>query len=150
MTDANVDAATESCYRRHVRLGWWALLLFLCLGIALELMHGFRLRFYLDVSNETRRLMWRLAHAHGTLLALVNLAFAFAVRLGSSGDPAWRRRASWLLRWAAVLLPLGFFLGGLVVHGADPWIGVLLVPVGALMLLAGVASAARGFGRPPA
>ncbi|MCI0573523.1 MAG: hypothetical protein L0Y66_22490 [Myxococcaceae bacterium] len=149
MTDADVDEATLRCFRKHMRLGWWFLLLFLGLGIALELMHGFKLRSYLDVANETRRLMWRLAHAHGTLLALVHLAFAVSVRLGSSGDPVWRRRASWLLTWAAVLLPTGFFLGGVVVHGSDPWFGVLLVPVGALLLLAGVAITARGLGRPP-
>jgi hypothetical protein len=139
------DAATELCARRHLVLGWRLLLLFLTLGIALELMHGFKLRLYLDVTNETRRLMWTLAHAHGTLLALVNLAFAASVRAHSSGDPGWRRLSSRLLAASSLLLPLGFFLGGLVVHGSDPWIGILLVPLGALLLLVAVASAARGF-----
>lgn len=142
-----IDETTERCARRHLVLGWRLLLVFLALGLALELMHGFKLRLYLDVSNETRRLMWTLAHAHGTLLALVHLAFAASVRAHSQGDPSWRRHASWLLTGSSLLLPGGFFLGGLVVHGSDPWIGVLLVPLGALMLLAAVASAARGFSR---
>jgi hypothetical protein len=32
-------------------------------------------------------------------------------------------------------IPAGFFLGGAVVHGADPGLGILLVPLGALLLL---------------
>ena len=38
-----------------------------------------------------------------------------------------------------VLLPDGFFLGGLSVHGGDPNPAVLVVPVGAVLLIAGVA-----------
>ena len=62
----SLDDATLLCARRHTKLGWRLLLLFLTLGIALELMHGLKLRLYLDVNNETRRLMWTLAHAHGS------------------------------------------------------------------------------------
>lgn len=90
--------------------------------------------------------MWRLAHAHGTLLAVINLVFSAGVCTSSSGDPRWRRQASRLLIWASILLPGGFFLGGFAVHGSDPWIGVLLVPIGALFLLAGIVITARGFG----
>ena len=46
-----------------------------------------------------------------------------------------------------MLLPAGFLLGGLVIHDGDPGIGVLLVPVGALLLLYGVGSAARSMGK---
>jgi hypothetical protein len=141
------DEPTERCSRRHLLLGWRLLLVFLTLGLALEIMHGFRLRSYLDVDNETRRLLWTLAHFHGTLLALVHLAFSASVRAHSAGDPPWRRRASVCLTWASLLLPSGFFLGGLIVHGSDPWLGILLVPLGGLLLLVGVASAAHGFAR---
>jgi predicted GNAT family N-acyltransferase len=48
---------------------------------------------------------------------------------------------------AIVLLPGGFFLGGLFVHGGDPGLGVLLVPVGAVCLFAAVLLTARGIGR---
>ena len=57
--------------RRHLRVGWWSLLLFATLGLVLESLQGFKVRAYLDVSNETRRLMWTLAHAHGTLVGIV-------------------------------------------------------------------------------
>jgi len=64
------DAPTYAL--RHLRFGWWSLLVFATLGLILESLHGFKVRAYLDVSNETRRLMWTLAHAHGTLLAVVS------------------------------------------------------------------------------
>lgn len=62
--------------RRHLAFGWWSLLLFLSLGIVLEALHGLKISWYLNVGMETRRLLWRLAHAHGTMLSLVHLAFA--------------------------------------------------------------------------
>ncbi len=126
---------------RHLRFGWWSLLFWLTLGLGLEALHGFKLGWYLDVGHEMRRLMFTLAHAHGTLLALVHLAAGFTLRLvpGCTFKPA----ASSALFGAAVLLPLGFLLGGVVVYGGDPGPGVFLVPVGGLLLLYGVASAAR-------
>jgi hypothetical protein len=133
--------------RRHLKLGWWLLLVFLSLGIALELMHGLKAGFYLSVANDTRRLMWRLAHAHGVLLAVVHLAFAASLRLGSTGDPGWRRNASRLLTAAALFLPGGFFLGGVVVHEGDPFVGVFLVPVGAICLFLAVLLTAWNVGQ---
>src|SRR4026208_1542192 len=62
--------------RRHLRFGWWSLLLFLSLGLTLEALHGFKASIYLNVSNEMRRWMWTLAHAHGASLALLHIAFA--------------------------------------------------------------------------
>lgn len=32
---------------------------------------------------------------------------------------------------ASVLLPGGFFLGGIFIHGGDPGLGIFLVPLGA-------------------
>src|SRR5262245_50656003 len=64
---------------RHRRFGWYALLIFSCLGVALETLHGLKVGWYLDTTNETRRLMWTLAHAHGTLLGLVHIALASSV-----------------------------------------------------------------------
>ena len=63
-----------------MRWGWWSLAVFLTLGLVLEALHGFKLGFYLDVHNQTRRHMWTLAHAHGTLLGLVHIAFAASLR----------------------------------------------------------------------
>src|SRR5688572_24062207 len=62
--------------RRHLRFGWFSLLVFLTLGLMLEALHGFKVQAYLNVMNETRRLMWTLAHAHGAMLGLAHLGFA--------------------------------------------------------------------------
>jgi hypothetical protein len=59
---------------RNLRFGWWSLLIFLSLGGGLEILHGFKIGWYVDVANDMRRLMFTLAHAHGTALALVNIA----------------------------------------------------------------------------
>lgn len=128
--------------RRHLKLGWCLLLFFLSMGIALEAMHGFKLGWYLDVSNETRRLMWRLAHAHGVLVALVHIAFALTIAHLGEVKGGWPRIGSMGLNLAGFLLPGGFLLGGIIVHEADPWLGVLLVPLGALALFFGVAAVA--------
>lgn len=144
MTDG--ERTLQSCW--HLRFGWWSLLAFLTLGVALEALHGFKIGWYLDVSNETRRLMWTLAHAHGTLLALVHIAFGLTAR--ATAGPAWPRYASPCLTGATILLPGGFFLGGVYVYDGDPGLGILLVPVGALLLFAAVGSTARAVGRPAA
>ncbi len=123
---------------RHQKLGWAALLAFLLLGMLLEAMHGFKLGFYLDVANETRRTMWTLAHAHGTLIALVNVAFALS--LPQIPIPEARfRLASRCLLGATVLMPAGFFLGGLDIRSGDPGLGVVLAPVGGALMIVGVA-----------
>ena len=132
-----LDGPTLFCVRRHLRFGWWSLLVFLTLGIVLEAMHGFKIGWYLDVSNATRRLMWTLAHTHGTLLALVHIAFAVTVPFLANRERP-RRWVSGCLYGASVLLPGGFFLGGIVVYGGDPSLGILLLPVGAALLFVGV------------
>jgi len=132
--------------RRHLRFGWWALLVFLLLGLALEFLHGFKVGAYLKVSNETRRLMWTLAHAHGTLLGLVNLAFAFTVRLLPEWAARERGLSSFCLRGATLLMPAGFFLGGLFIYSGDPGLGIVLVPVGGIMLAIAVFLTACGSG----
>jgi hypothetical protein len=128
---------------RHVRFGWWSLLVFATAGLALESLHGFKVRAYLDVANETRRLMWTLAHAHGTLLALVHIVFGLTVRSGLGPVDRNLRPISTSLMAASVLLPGGFFLGGIAFFSGDPGLGVLLVPVGAVLLLWAVFSIAR-------
>jgi hypothetical protein len=120
----------------HLRFGWWSLLIYLALGIALEVLQGFKIGWYLDVGNESRRLMFTLAHAHGTLLALINIAAGLTARMLTNFQIA--RSASIGLMGSAVLLPGGFFLGGWAIHEGDPGVGVILVPCGALLLLYGV------------
>lgn len=130
---------------KHLRFGWWSLFFWLCLGLVLETLHGFKVGWYLDVGAEMRRLMFTLAHAHGTLLALVNLAAGLTARAKNTDLP---RGASGALVWGAVLLPAGFMLGGLWIHDGDPGVGVALAPVGGFLLLYGVFAAARVFSAP--
>jgi len=131
---------------RHVALGWWALLAFLTLGLALEALHGLKAGWYLDVGREPRRLLLTLGHAHGTLLALVNVAFGLTLRSGGGAGAGAERRlrlAGRSLVSATILLPGGFLLGGLVLHGGDPGLGVFLVPLGGAFLFLGVLLTAR-------
>ena len=73
------DDKQPDLVRRHLLFGWWSLLVFLSLGLGLETLHGFKVGWYLDVANEARRLTWTLAHAHGTLLGLIHLGFAWSL-----------------------------------------------------------------------
>lgn len=130
------DDSLAVVVRRHLRFGWLALLVFLTLGLALEALHGFKVPAYLSVMNETRRLMWTLAHAHGTLLGLTHLGFAFTAQCTPAWAPRTRTLASYSLLAASVLMPGGFFLGGVWVYAGDPGLGILLVPVGGVLLFA--------------
>lgn len=132
-----------ACARRHRRFGWWSLFCFLALGFVLEGLHGFKIGWYLDVSNETRRLMFTLAHAHGALLALLNIVFALSLQTSPEAERPSLDLVSRTLLAGSLVLPGGFFLGGLYVHGGDPGIGALLAPLGGLLLLAAIALHAR-------
>ena len=125
---------------RNLRFGWWSLLLFLSLGGGLEALHGFKIGWYVDVGNDMRRLMFTLAHAHGTAMALVNIAAGLTARHFSEFDL--RSSVSVSLIWAGILFPLGFILGGVVVYGGDPGLGIWLVPIAAILLFYGVISIA--------
>src|SRR5438093_211298 len=81
---------------------------------------GFQVGLYLNVSNETRRLMWTLAHMHGTLLSLVHVGFAATLHLVRGWKPGTRSLASACLMSATLLIPPGFFLGGVVIYAGDP------------------------------
>ena len=124
--------------RAHLRFGWIVLLVFATFGVVLEALHAFKSNAYLGVGNEMRRLMWTLAHAHGIGLSILHLAFAATLKLGFEGPTARVQRASSLLRWATLLLPGGFFLGGIAPYEGDPGAGVWLAPVGALLLWSGI------------
>ncbi len=140
--DASAKPAATRLARRHVAGGLWTLLLFVTLGAALEALHGFKADSYLNVENEARRLMWRLAHAHGTLLALLHVVCGVLVSAGHLVVASRLRLALGSLSAALLLIPGGFFLGGVVLVGGEPGPGVLLVPAGAVCLVAGVLLAA--------
>jgi len=130
--------------RRHLAFGWWSLTVFTALGLLLEAGHGLKLGWYLDVSNATRRLSFTLGHAHGTLLGVVNLAFAFSLRHARLSATA-AARASFALRAVTVLLPLGFLLGGVAFYAGDPGFAIVLVPPSGALLVVALAVVAHGF-----
>ncbi len=131
----------------QLRFGWWMLVGFVTLGIVLEALHGFKVAFYLSPNNETRRLLIRLGHAHGTVLALVNIAFAtglatiWQVQANPRGQGLllnWPLHVSRWLMAATILVPCGFLGAGLFTHYGEPGRMLLLVPVGAFLLLLAV------------
>lgn len=132
----------RSLRARHLVWGWGALLAFVIMGLVLEGMHGWKARLYLDAAFATRRLLWTLAHAHGSLVAIVNVIFALTVAASPARGRGLRLTSACLI-CANVLLPAGFFLGGLTPYGGDPGLGILLVPPGALALVVGLAAILR-------
>ena len=111
--------------------GWISLAAWIVFGLLVEGLIGFRSPALLD--DSVRREMFRLAHAHGTLLNLVLIGAAICdrldlIRLGGV--------TSLVLRAAVVLLPVGFLLAGIWHFKDDPGVAILLVPIGALLLLA--------------
>jgi hypothetical protein len=119
----------------NLRAGFWALFVFATLGLLLEVFHGLKLGFYLDVTNETRRLLLRLAHAHGALLGLLNIGYALAAHAFPRLVDRLAERA---LLAALLLMPAGFLLGGIFARDGDPGASVALAAAGGVALLAGL------------
>jgi len=133
------DPTADAAVARALRTGWILLAISLPAGVTLEALHGFKVQGYLR--SEVRREMWRLAHAHGTLLGILLLVFAALAEKHVAATA--RGRIARDLRAGAVLMPLGFFLGGVLNSEGDPSLGIVLVPLGALFLLAALVRAAR-------
>lgn len=123
---------------RHQRIGWWSLAIFASLGLALETLHGLKVGLYLDVGNDTRRLLWTLAHAHGALVGVLHVLYGLTLLRTPSSVLTSR-----CLTLAGLLLPAGFFLGGMDIQGGDPGLGILLVPPGGLLLVTALVRIAR-------
>lgn len=138
-----MEGLRETLASRHVRFGWSLIFVYVLLGLVLESLHGFKVALYLDVANEARRLVWTLAHTHGTLIGVLNLLFAYGVDRLSLSESMFKV-ASLAFVGAGVLMPLGFFLGGIVVYGGDPGLPILLAPVGGAILVVAVGLSAFG------
>jgi hypothetical protein len=123
----------------HLRLSIALVALFMASGLWLEAMYGLRAEGWLD--DPLRREFLRLGHAHGGLLGLVNVALAWALeRLQTPGAWAGKIRVAALL--GALLVGLGFMLGGLMHGPTDPGVAVLAVPAGAMLLLSSLVATA--------
>jgi hypothetical protein len=101
----------------------------------------FKSPFYVEA--RLRRELWTLAHAHGTLLGVLNIVFAVTAA-GCLPAERSRRRVSRLMLAGGGLVPLGFFLGGVGNAEGDPSVFIVLVPAGALFLFLAVARTVAG------
>ena len=90
--------------------------------------------------------MWTLAHAHGALLGLIHVLYALCLRVVPGLAAGFQGPVSVSLIGASLLLPGGFFLGGVDFYGGDPGLGILAVPVGAALLVIAVFLVARASG----
>ena len=129
--------------RRTLRCGLWLLLVSLPLGLTLEALHAMKVPVYLG--SAVRREMWTLAHAHGNLLGILCVVVALAAEHICASSAA-RARMLWTLRTGAVLMPVGFFLGGVLNFEGDPSYGIVLVPIGGVFLLGALIVAVGGRG----
>lgn len=139
------DTVLQAVCATQLRFGWCALAIFMLGGLILETLHGFKVGWYLDVGYETRRLMFQLAHAHGSLLAIINIAFA--VSLGHLKGREFKHLdlASRSLKFASILMPGGFFAGGVIIHDGDPGLGIIAAPLGALAAILSAVLTWRAF-----
>ena len=137
----NDDSSQHRLESFHRWFGWATLLFFMSTGLLLETLHGFKVSWYLDVGVENRRLMFTLAHSHGALIGLLHLALSAHARSMKPGRAL--DVASWCLCSATILLPGGFLLGGLVLLGTDPGVGIFLTPLGGLLLIVAMGAALK-------
>jgi hypothetical protein len=125
--------------QRHLRLSLGVTATFLAMGLWLEAMYGLRAQGWID--DDLRREFLRLGHAHGTLLGLLNVALHYGMdRLHTPTKWASRIRPAGIL--GACLVAVGFVGGGLWHGQTDPGPLVLVVPAGAMILLASTVAVA--------
>lgn len=122
--------------------GWIGLAIWMSAGLLFEGLIGFRVPLYL--ADEVRREMFRLGHAHGTLLNIILLLYGLCIRSGAVDLGA---AASVCLRAGSILMPLGFVLGGAFHYESDPGALVFLAPLGGLLVIFGVVNAAMSVKR---
>ena len=115
--------------------GWVSLAFWMLVGLLLESLMAYKTPAYLQ--DAVRRELFRLGHAHGTVLGLVLIVAALS---GERFRVQPARAVQMVLRIGAFLMPLGFLLAGIWHYESDPGLGIWLVPAGALLLIFGVIS----------
>lgn len=132
-TEKNTQApGAEGLARAHARFGWTVLLVSMAFGAVLETLEGFR--WAPLVADAWKQRLWALAHFHGAALGLFNLVYVHWAGVPGLSERA-RRAASRALLLGSAALPLGFLLGGIAHPEGDPSLGIVLAPVGALLVL---------------
>ena len=131
-TPTSPEGVPDKSTRRTVVTGFALLAVFVPMGLTLEALHALKVQVYLG--SSMRREMWTLAHAHGGILGVLCLVYG-SVAERWLADASRRESIATFLRWGAILMPCGFFLGGVANHEGDPSLGIVLVPIGGLLLL---------------
>lgn len=126
------EQAPDRSTRRTVVTGFFLLAVFIPMGLTLEALHALKVQVYLG--SSMRREMWTLAHAHGGILGILCLVYGSIAERWIVEVSRRESIATWV-RWGAILMPCGFFLGGIANHEGDPSLGIVLVPIGGLVLL---------------
>ncbi|HEU4389191.1 MAG TPA: hypothetical protein VFV34_15420, partial [Blastocatellia bacterium] len=137
MTAKSDEISSVEWVTRMMFQGWLGVAIWMAIGLLLETLMAYKAPSYLD--DAQRRELFRLAHAHGTLLHLILLLAALC---GGSAHLKLPRAARIGLRFGAVMMPVGFFLAGLWHSEGDPGLFIWLVPVGAALLIFGMVVAA--------
>jgi uncharacterized membrane protein YgdD (TMEM256/DUF423 family) len=127
-----VEAARPVSVRGVILQAWLSIAVWMSFGLLLESLIGYRVPAYLR--DELRRELFRLAHTHGALLNLVLLGAALCidrelVRPSKMGLLS--------LRLGAIVMPVGFLLGGIWHTEGEPGIGVWLAPMGGVLVILG-------------
>lgn len=113
--------------------GWFSLAFWLAFGLLLEGLIGFRSPNYLR--DATRRELFRLAHAHGTIFSLLLLIVAVYLQKQLIAPP---KIGVLAVQIGVVMMPVGFLLGGVWHYESDPNALVFLAPLGGLLIIFGV------------
>ena len=140
--DENLTADKSTDDSGLVFQGLVGIAVWMSLGLLLEGLIAFRVPIYL--LDALTRELFRLAHAHGTLLSLVLIAVGLCWRAGFTAPP---RIAKLALQIGVVLMPAGFFLGGIGHYETDPSPMVFLAPLGGVLVIFGIIGCAVSFKR---
>lgn len=139
MAERKIDGADELSkpYGQLAFQGWLSLVFWMSFGLLLESLMAYKSPAYLG--DLQRRELFRLAHAHGSLLGIVLVVAAIWARgIGARLS----RLAIIAIRLGAVVLPVGFLAAGMWHPESDPGFAIWLVPAGALLLIFGLTSIA--------
>lgn len=116
---------------------WFGLLFWMSAGLLFEGLIAFRAPAYLQ--DPVRRELFRLAHAHGTLLSILFLVVDLYLVKGLVSPP---KIAIRILQAGVVIMPLGFLLGGAWHYESDPGPLIFFAPLGGLLVIFGIAAIA--------